>query len=369
MANALRTNPLRNWVDRFLGRGDASVTVPPLDGALKPNNMLEAAPDGIHVTAPDNLVATASGLVHSSGRRLMRQPADGGASSEIRTFAGDISAVAVSSNGTLAVASGNAISFLDGTDADASGLLAGKQDWRGITAMAFAPDGVLVVAVGSSKNGCEEWQRDLLDGEQAGSIWRVDPRTGEFRQLAGGLAYPNGLAIEPDGSIIVSEAWQKQLIRLSPDGRMLGQVMEDLPGYPARIGQSGRGGYWLSIFAPRSQLIEFVLREPDYRKTMMAEMDKAFWIAPALRSGRSFREPMQGGALKQMGILKPWAPTRSYGLVVELGADFVPLRSFHSRAGGRRHGVTSAVEVGGKLWVSAKGGDELVAINLGREGN
>jgi hypothetical protein len=47
----------------------------------------------------------------------------------------------------------------------------------------------------------------------------------------------------------------------------------------------------------------------------------------------------------------------------------VPVRSFHSRAGGKRHGITSAIEAGGKLWVTAKGGDEVVAIDLGTRGN
>jgi hypothetical protein len=111
-------------------------------------------------------------------------------------------------------------------------------------------------------------------------------------------------------------------------------------------------------------LIEFVLREPQYRKVMMAEVDREFWIAPALRSGHSFNEPMQGGALKQMGILKPWAPTRSYGLAIELTPDFEPVRSLHSRAGGKRHGITAAVEIDGTLWLASKGGHEIIAFEL-----
>ena len=46
-----------SWLERFLGRGRAAVTVPPLDGALKPNNRLEDAPRGLASHAPDNLVA------------------------------------------------------------------------------------------------------------------------------------------------------------------------------------------------------------------------------------------------------------------------------------------------------------------------
>lgn len=362
-------NALRNWIERFLGRGEAAVTVPPLDGALKPNNLLEEARIGLGIPAPDNLVSTGETLIFSSGDKLLHQPPCGSVGAQFGVAEGPVAALAWGAGGVLAVAADGRISFRNAAADAVTGLSGGTQDWSGVTAMDIGRDGSLVIAIGSSKNGLEDWQRDLLDGERSGSIWRLDPKTGQAREIASRLAYPNGIAVEANGNIIVSEAWQKRLIRLSPDGRVLGQVMEDLPGYPARIGRSARGGYWLSIFAPRSPLIEFVLREPAYRKAMMAEVDKEFWIAPALRSGRSFREPMQGGALKQMGILKPWAPTRSYGLVVELDAGFVPLRSFHSRAGGVRHGVTSAVEGGGKLWATAKGGDELVAIDLEREGN
>lgn len=365
----MMANPMRNWIDRFLGRGEAAVTVPPLDGALKPNNRLEDAAIAIAVTAPDNLVALGDAVIHSSSAELYRQPVDGSAASAFATAGGPVSALALGADGTIAVAAAGAITFLKATGETVGDLSAGKQDWSGVTAMDFAPDGALWVTIGSSKNRLDDWQRDLLDGESAGSLWRLDPRTGDARRIADRLAYPNGVVVEADGAIIVSEAWRKRLVRIGAGGEIRDQVMEDLPGYPARIGRSTGGGYWLSIFAPRSPLIEFVLREPVYRKAMMAEVDKEFWIAPALRSGRSFREPMQGGALKQMGILKPWAPTRSYGLVVELGPDFVPLRSFHSRTGGKRHGVTSAAEAGGRLWVAAKGGDELVAIDLASEGN
>jgi len=34
------TRALLEWKDRLLGRGDASITVPVFDGALKSNNIL-----------------------------------------------------------------------------------------------------------------------------------------------------------------------------------------------------------------------------------------------------------------------------------------------------------------------------------------
>ena len=38
-------------------------------------------------------------------------------------------------------------------------------------------------------------------------------------------------------------------------------VLSDLPAYPGRIAPARDGGFWLALFAPRNQLVEFVLRE------------------------------------------------------------------------------------------------------------
>lgn len=138
-------------------------------------------------------------------------------------------------------------------------------------------------------------------------------------------------------------------------------MFEDLPGYPAHlVRSSNRGDFWLAVFAPRTQLIEFVLREDEFRNRMMCDIEPDYWIAPSLHSPRSFLEPLQGGALKQLGELKPWAPTRSFGLVIRFDAAFRPLESFHSRANGTRHGVTSCLPVGNGLLIAAKGGGEIV---------
>ena len=34
-------NPLRKAVDRWFGRGEASITMPPMDGAFRPNDLLD----------------------------------------------------------------------------------------------------------------------------------------------------------------------------------------------------------------------------------------------------------------------------------------------------------------------------------------
>ena len=46
-----------------------------------------------------------------------------------------------------------------------------------------------------------------------------------------------------------------------------------------------------------------------------------------------------------MGVIKPWAPPRSYGLVIRLERHGAPLYSLHSRVDGNNHGVVAAIEV------------------------
>jgi len=104
-----------------------------------------------------------------------------------------------------------------------------------------------------------------------------------------------------------------------------------------------------------------VLRENRYRKLMMRQIDPQFWVAPTLRSSsKAFLEPLQAGGVKQLGIMKPWSPVRSYGMVIRLDDNFRPVASLHSRADGTRHGITSCIEHNGRLLLAVKG-DGMVA--------
>ena len=170
-----------------------------------------------------------------------------------------------------------------------------------------------------------------------------------------------------NGQVVVSEAWRRRLVAIGA-GAPAATVLDDLSGYPSRLVARRGGGAWLAVFAPCSQLIEFVLRERDYCETMMRDIPEAYWIAPSLAAPRSFLEPLQGGALKQLGMLKPWAPTRSLGLVVALDERLRPTASWHSRADGTRHGVTSCIEdENGGLLVASKGGDAVLRLDAGGE--
>ncbi len=193
----------------------------------------------------------------------------------------------------------------------------------------------------------------------------VEARRGRRRlsaRLLRASHFRSAVLADGDG-VIVSESWRHRLLSFDGAGKRT-TIVDHLPGYPARLSPAVGGGAWLSVFAPRNRLVEFVLQEDDYRRDMLAEVPRDQWIAPALSSRRSFLEPLQCGAIKTMGVHKPWSPSRSYGMVVRLDAKLRPVASLHSRADGTRHGICSAIEHEGRLVVASKGGDCLVAIDL-----
>ncbi len=198
-----------------------------------------------------------------------------------------------------------------------------------------------------------------MERQCAGSVWQVSVSDGSARKLADRLGFPFGIsALEAD--IVICESWRHRLLRLSETGSKT--LLADLPGYPARIAAAIGGGYWLCVFAPRSQLIELVLIERAFRERMLRELAPECWVAPSLAPARSFLEPMQGGALRTHGIVKPWSPTRSYGLLIRLDGRFRPIASYHSRADGKHHGVTSCVDAGSTVLITSKGGDAILAL-------
>ncbi|WP_374651145.1 hypothetical protein [Dongia sp.] len=338
-------------LDLFRGK---AVTIPPLDGAFRPNNALDEAQLHLQVAEPDNLTVHGGRLLFTSGNDLLEIVPGERAANVLRSFDAPVSALASSPGGHLAVALDDGRLFVDQREIALPAAL------KCLTAMSFADATGLYLCNGSAAHRPTDWALDLMTRQSSGSVWRLDLATAATCVLAANLAFPNGILLSGE-NILVAEGWKHRLIRIGQDG--VAPVLEKLPGYPARLTTTTDGGAWLSLFAPRNRLVEFVLREDAYRRDMIAQVPRPYWIAPSLTSGASFLEPLQCGGIKTMGIHKPWSPSRSYGLVARLDATFQPVASYHSRANGTRHGVTSVAEYGGYIWVGAKGGNALLTLS------
>jgi hypothetical protein len=195
---------------------------------------------------------------------------------------------------------------------------------------------------------------------RSGRLLQFNLADGSAREIAGGLAYAFGAAAVSKDAW-VCESWAHRVVAYGEGKRAL-PVVSRLPCYPSRLAPAADGGYWLTAFTCRTQLVEFVLRQKAYRTRMMKDIDPRYWIAPALTSGNTFLEPLQGAHLKMRGIQKPWAPPRSYGLVMRLSPDGLIQYSLHSRVDGKNHGVVAAAECQGTLFVLAKGRRRILKL-------
>lgn len=351
-------------LDAFRGRGASAATVPPMDGALRPNTSLDTARVVLKAEQPDNLVLSNGAVLFSSGADVLRLDPSAGRSSLVRRFEAPVSCLAAGEGDLIAAGleDGSIRVFRHSQDIVTLAVAGAKRPSCPV-AMTFRNPATLIVCQGSVGNSPGHWKRDLMQRGSTGAVWQVSVPDGASRQLASGLGFPYGVVASGD-DLIVTESWRHRVLRLAGTGAAV-PVLADLPGYPSRIVAAASGGYWLSVFAPRSQLIEFILRERGYCERMMREIEPDHWLAPALSPPKNFLEPMQGGALRMHSILKPWAPTRSYGLLIRLDERFRPLESYHSRTDGARHGVTSCLDLGSRVLAASKGGNAILELPPG----
>jgi hypothetical protein len=338
--------------------------IPSMDGSLSPNDLLDTAtPLGEPLPGADDMcVAPDGALLISAGQALYRASgANYGVREALHEFDSPVGAVALHPDGRLfACVAGEGLWTVGGDGG--RGLLSevGGVPLRGLTALAIAPDGSIFATLGSRQFLPADFIHDLMRKNSCGCVVAISTDLRQARILADGLAFPTGVCVAASGrEIWFTQAWTHSLHALPIDGGATRTVIPNLPGYPGRITRSA-DGYALCHFAMRTHLTELVLREDEFRRDMIAYIDPAYWVGPALTKTNSCYEPLQSGNVKKLGVSKPWAPPRSYGLVIDLDETGEPRRSMHSRVGGRWHGVTAAIAAADEALVLSKGAGQLL---------
>ena len=359
---------LKQWGDRLLGRGDAAITVPVFDGALKSNTLIEDAAVVAELDAPQDVASDGVSIFVADGLRVLRFDAGAATSQpgvEALRFERPVTALACLPGGGFALAlEGKEVRLVGGAHDGLRLTAVAGQPLHAVNALSADARGRLLATDGSMTQPVERWKHDLMELGRSGRLLEFDLANGAGRELASHLGHAFGACRAPDGGAWVCESWRHRVLRFSGDDKPGAVVVDGLPGYPSRIAPASGGGFWLSAFILRTQLVEFVLREPAFRRRMLKEIEPQYWIAPALNSGNTFLEPMQGAHLKMMGIVKPWAPPRSYGLVIRLTDAGLIRYSLHSRFDGRHHGIVAAVECGGHLYMLSQGRRRLLRLSI-----
>ncbi|MFK5979176.1 MAG: hypothetical protein QM488_09845 [Rhizobiaceae bacterium] len=345
----------------FGNKRSNSLSIPVFDGAYKPNNLLEEADVLVERVGLEDLASNSEGKLFAACGQAVYEVRSDGMLSEVASFEQGVTALAILDDDTLAVGLGNKVITGVGTALERSIEQAEGSPIMAVTALSAQADGQILICDGSDKYSCSEWSRDLMSKNKRGRLIQYSPASGEVKVLASGLSYAFGAFDDGQNDPLVSESWTHSVSRVSGS-----RVLDRLPGYPCRIAAADNGGFWLTLFCSRTQLVEFVLKENDYRREMMKTIDPEYWISPAFGSGRDFLEPLQSGGVKQMGILKPWAPPRSYGLVVRYNADLIPVFSLHSRVGSVNHGICAATQIGDTLYLLSKGAGRILKVSVSK---
>src|SRR5579863_3515417 len=194
---------IREFTNRFLGRGEATIAVPSFDGVLKPNEKLEQAETLLECAAPDDLATDGVNVFLADGRRLLRL--DGAAATEIRSFDQPISALACMAGGGVAVALAGREVQVYATPAAAKPQAVFSDGLNAVNALAAGPDGALIATDGSQARGVDEWAWDLMERGRSGRALLLDPATGSVNPLAKGLHYALG-ACARGAATLISES-------------------------------------------------------------------------------------------------------------------------------------------------------------------
>jgi hypothetical protein len=337
-----------------------------MEAGLRPDSRLD---DAIMLTDPGSfepecLAVVGADLVFGDGPAVYRLGASappqllvdlGG---EVAALAGDGAELVASvvGRGVVRVTASGAVSEI-ATDARLH---------TGLTDLCIAEDGRIFATKGSASMPFDRMIDGLVRADVSGMVLEISGRAREpVRVLADGLPWPSGVASSGPDRLMIALAHAHALVEMSTDGRSRSTVQDHLPFYPGRLARASDGGFWLAVPYVRNRATELILDEPGLRAEMVAGIARSEWLVPRLRSETPHTDALQMGQLRMLGVLKPWAPPRSYGLIAHLDAQGRFDFSAHSRPDRHNHGVTHVVEHDGRAVMAMRGRRAVASIEIG----
>ena len=328
----------------------------PLEGALGPNGRLDQA-DAFPLAEPEAICVAGDGrLLVSSGADVFQIQQWGQQPELWGSFDAAVSALSVSEGGRIAIGfSGGRIAVRNTAGEPLSGWTASSSPRVVADCLFLSEDELAVVDHGY---GPEEPILSLApwDPVARGQVIGIS-RSGEMRVIAAGLHCPMGIARGPDGALVLTELERARVVEAS------GRVLQ--AGYPAYLGRIRKidNGYALACWSRRDPLIEFLKTEREFVARMKTTIDPRHWISPRATPEFSHDFPIELGATRLFGEVKPWAPSFSYGLVIETDRAMTPVASAHSRANGIRHAISDVVLWNGSLIAVSRASEEILKFD------
>lgn len=163
---------------------------------------------------------------------------------------------------------------------------------------------------------------EIMESEGTGRVLAYDPRTRQTRVIAKDLVFPNGVAMHPDGSILVNETGRYRALKIDPATGQMRDWISNMPGFPDNINPGPNGTYLLGLISPRSTWLDENSAKPSARKI----------------------------AMRLPASMRPQSV--AYGHIVQLNADGKVLRTFQD-PDGSYHDATGAIVHNGQMYVTS----------------
>ena len=251
----------------FRGFDDETGSAPMMDGPLRPNALLDAAPVALSLADVDNLTQHLAGFSVRAALRFcgLRRREVRSTASDARAFEQAVTFVAAGPSDSLAIGlDGRGVLILEGPHAGKTITEAGGQPLRSPTAGLFIDADTLIVANGAGPDSRRLEARPHGAGRNrkpmAYRSVRARPDRGADRREARVSRWSRSRGRRPDTRL---GGWRHRLLDFGRGINRAGSCSAGSSGLPRPHRAAAGGGYWLALFAPRNQLTEFVLREGD----------------------------------------------------------------------------------------------------------
>lgn len=130
---------------------------------------------------------------------------------------------------------------------------------------------------------------DIIEQRATGRILEYDPVTLKTRVVAGGLSFPNGLALSADEKhLYVAETGRYRLWKMAVDAADIDAaagtpqatvLFDNLPGYPDNLMRGAEGRIWVGLSGPRSAAVDDMAGKPLLR-ALTLRLPRALWPLP-----------------------------------------------------------------------------------------
>ncbi len=210
-------------------------------------------------------------------------------------------------------------------------------------AVSFARGIVYFTDASDRYTPAQSWAEFVEHGAN-GRLLAYDSNRRTTQVLVDGLYFPLGIALAADESfVLVCEMTSYRVLKHWLTGKHAGKTevfVDGLPGYPAEIGADPRGGFWLSLYAPRLDRMDRLASSP-WLRALWFKLPRALQPAPAKRTwilgldadGAITRDLRDDGAdayapvigvLEREGALYLGSPTQKGILRIELDRIVAP---------------------------------------------